>query len=815
MSLLQQLIGYLSQPPDSTVYHIVTLLALQATLGVAWWQARRNPSDHFAQRLAWASGTILLSRLFILLALFATSGLVEAIVLLPPLERAVDALSVAVLVWALGPRPKGLPRLGSALLLIVVIVIAFLYITYASEWRELIAGNLPEVSFANTEQATVWSILQLALLVAGIGLVLYARQSQWSLRAAILGVLLIAQGLSLILGNRYSPPNVEVSVWSRLGNVIVFPMLAILAYRHNLRRLLPANVMDRTVVDRLVQTLNLAGEVSGTLQPEKTLEAALKTVPDLLPVSLVALVQINDHRPQHLDITATTREAVESAQEGELSVRRWRMRRDDQATFSRIMSDRKQVELLSDGPGARQYHELQQDLKLNQQGALLIQPLVADESEIGLLILASGPSTVVWSNDDKVIAGALGSFLSDALNNARRYQLALAGQAPDFDRELAKVRAELDQVACQRDEALSQVNQLHEQVTQLGDQLTIARERLNADERKLRETTQALALAAQRQRKVGQLETELAGLREALSEAELALAYAAAGEAGLSTEWVMRTVTRYSGELEEAQAQISALEERLRQPDGQKLLERAAAITGQLRTPLTALGGYTDLMLERATGELSPQQESILQRMRINVDNMATTVDSLSATARSAPSSQPGEALINIHEALEEAIYAVSPQLQAKKLRIDVYVEDHLPSLEDPTNSVNELLVKLLSAASLVALPDGRLQVSARQLRYTGRNGGDGDLAGFLRISISDDGGAQSHAIYGRTIVEQRPPAGDSSSDKLPELVQYLNSASLLAASRGGRNWLDLAHPRGSTLTLLLPLPAAAPNSSG
>ena len=82
MSLLQQLIQYLSQPPDSIVYHVVTLLALQATLGLAWWQARRSPEDAFARRLAWAAGIILLLRLLILLALFATTGLIEAVALL-------------------------------------------------------------------------------------------------------------------------------------------------------------------------------------------------------------------------------------------------------------------------------------------------------------------------------------------------------------------------------------------------------------------------------------------------------------------------------------------------------------------------------------------------------------------------------------------------------------------------------------------------------------------------------------------------------------------------------------------------------------
>ena len=73
MSLLQQLVQFLSQPPESLVYHLVTLLALQATFWLALWQLRRMPADSFARRLVWASGGILIGRFIILFASLASS----------------------------------------------------------------------------------------------------------------------------------------------------------------------------------------------------------------------------------------------------------------------------------------------------------------------------------------------------------------------------------------------------------------------------------------------------------------------------------------------------------------------------------------------------------------------------------------------------------------------------------------------------------------------------------------------------------------------------------------------------------------------
>jgi GAF domain-containing protein len=815
MSLLQQLMSYLSQPPDSTVYHIVTLLALQATLGLAWWQVRRRPDDDFARRLVWASGAILFSRLLILLVLFATSGLVEAISLLPPLERAVDALTVAILVWALTPRSNRFPRLGSALLLILLIVIGFLYIAFAGEWRQLVAAGLPaDVGYADTQQATIWNILVIALLAIGGSLVTYARESQWSLRLSVLILLLIAQGISLFLGDSLSPPNVEVSVWTRLGNVIAFPTLAVLAARHSLHGLLPAGQMGRSAVVRLAQSLELSGSVSESLLPSQTLEAALRMALTLLPGHFAAIARASEERPAHFNVIARTSSPLGLSPENVEATRSWPIERDDRSALSQALRDGQQIELLSDGQGARQFHELRHELKLERRGAVLIQPLVAAERITGLLIMARGPSPAFWSDDEKNLAKALGAFLGKALENARRYQLVLAGRAPDFERELAELRGDLEGIARRRDQALDQVDALNEQVTQLSDQLSIAQERLGVDDQKLRETTLALAQAVERQQKVNQLEQELAGLHDALSEAELALANAAAGEAGLSTEWVMRTVTRYSGELEEAQAHINALEKRLSQPDGQELAEQAVAVTRRLKTPLTALGGYTDLMLDRAAGELSAQQESLLRRMRVNVDNMALTIDSLSGSTRFASPGPDNDTLIHVHETLEQAIYAVSSELQFKKLKVDVCVDEGLPSLEDPANSLNELFVQLLSAACLASAPDGRLYISARRISGNDEIGEASESAGFLRVTIADDGGARSHALYAETVLEQGGLPDERSSSSLPKLARYLQSASLIASSNGGRSWLDVAHPKGSKLILLLPFTSSGPGAS-
>ena len=808
MSFLQQLIQYLSQPPDSIVYHIVTLLALQATLGLAWWQARRSPDDAFARRLAWAAGIILLLRLLILLALFATTGLIEAVALLPPLERAVDALSVALVVWALAPQPKNLPHLGSALLLIVIIVIAFFYVSFALAWRELVETGAASGGYSATQQAAVWDILQMTLLGVGAALVLMARESQWSLRLAILAVLFAAHGLSLWFGGSLGPRNVDLSFWARLGNVIAFPMLAVLAYRHNLHHLLPASHLGRPVVEQLVHSLKLSQVVSKSLQVDQTLEDSLAMVSGLVSAQFVAIALVNEDRPQHLQIVAKVDNEVNI--EGESAeTRKWALKRDDWPSFVLALRQHQQVELVPDGPGARQLHELNRELNLSTLGPLLVEPLICDSAEIGLLLLSGGTRSISWSESEKTLCRALGPFLAQALYNARRYQLAMAGQSPDFERDKAILATELNTMAEERDQALSRLGEMSEQ-------LGMTRSRFDVEHRRLRETTQALAIAVQRQAKVQRLEEEVDALREALSEAELALASAAAGEAGLSAEWVMRTVTRYSGELEEAQARINALELQLEQQEDGDFLVDAGRKVRELRTPLTALGGYTDLLLDKNMGSVTHQQESLLHRMRVNVDSMTKTVDSLSGAANQWQSRNVDQVVrVDVQETIEAAINAVSPELQAKALRVDLHVDDSLPGLPEAGDSFYRVVTQALNGACLVSEINGRLLVSAIQITKGDETGQSPHERRLLRLSIGDDAGRRSHELYAQAIGDWDLPRSKRSNTGVAALSTILEDAAQLSSARGGRTWLDLTSDKGSTLFVLFPIPNKGPSVDG
>src|SRR5690606_29485046 len=140
MTLLPQIIQLLTQSPGNLVYHLVTLFALQAVLGIAFSQWRRNPQNKTAVRTTLAAAFLITGRLIILIAsLIIINNAVSSIVILPPLEQAINTVTAVFLLWAFIPPPQKLPRLGHILLLFALLTLTVMTISFAQTWAAQVA----------------------------------------------------------------------------------------------------------------------------------------------------------------------------------------------------------------------------------------------------------------------------------------------------------------------------------------------------------------------------------------------------------------------------------------------------------------------------------------------------------------------------------------------------------------------------------------------------------------------------------------------------------------------------------------------------
>lgn len=564
MSFQQQLILLLSEPPGSLIYHLVTLLAVQATLAIALSQWRRNPHDDFARRLTLAAGGILIGRLLALFTSLAIGSDAErGAAVLPILEQATNAATTLFLVWALAWRFERPARLGEALLGLSLLLVIVLYVVLGQTWqREAAAG----VSYFSTGQATFWELLQLLILVAGVIATLTGRQRDKVLCSLTLGTL----GVFHLLQWRSVPPPViittGISHWVRLGHLIALPLLAAVAYRHTLAELLGMQLANRPAAEQLAHSLRLSSRILDKLESETTIQAAVAVTAEAIEARLVGLALIPSGSDTDLRLFS-----LHERPDGRMA-QTWHLNLADWPAFRLALEQSQAVELLPDGLGARQLHDLYEEMGLNDLGALLIQPLFTNSEHeqlterdnqrqsassashsqysrpLGLLLLAGPPGRAQWPAAVKSLTPALAGLLAQAVHNSQAYEQALQ-RATTAATPLPADNGQLTVLQAERERALAEVKMLRQRLRQA--ELAV--------QQRGQEQQKAVAAAQSADERLKALTAQVAALRESLVEAEEALAVAASGD-GVSPTWVTRTMDRYTAELSQAQERIRQLE---------------------------------------------------------------------------------------------------------------------------------------------------------------------------------------------------------------------------------------------------------------
>jgi signal transduction histidine kinase len=411
MVILQQIIELLSQPPGSVIYHLLTLFALQVVLALAYTRWQRDPNDEAARRMTLAAGGILLARLVLLtVALLVDQSTERARIVLPPLEQAIDAATVILMVWGLAAFEMDRPRLADGVLLVSLVIVAVLYLFFFQDWQ----SRATETSvYIGTAQAYVWGVLQMAVLTVGLVWLLRDRNYRLTLRPMILVVTLLAHVANFFNYPEFIPSGTDVIYWLRLGYLIAFPLWAVLAYRDGLRGLMTAAEAERAQSAQLVRNLSLSTGVIGARLPEARLEQALDMVTGLLPTQFAAIGLIDEKNPQRVLFGQSRPSATREASYGR------QLNLADHAAFRLAYEQQRGIELLPRGVGARQVHELSQQLNVGALGPVFIEPLIIAGRCLGFLVLAAPPTAQNWSDRERAIVPGLAAFIAQAIANSR------------------------------------------------------------------------------------------------------------------------------------------------------------------------------------------------------------------------------------------------------------------------------------------------------------------------------------------------------------------------------------------------------------
>jgi signal transduction histidine kinase len=192
---------------------------------------------------------------------------------------------------------------------------------------------------------------------------------------------------------------------------------------------------------------------------------------------------------------------------------------------------------------------------------------------------------------------------------------------------------------------------------------------------------------------------------------------------GQETQFLLRLASRA------APAVINA---RLYQVVQQASLDKSkfiSIISHELRTPMTSIKGYTDLIRQGAVGSLNTQQLEFLDIVRGNVERMAALVADLLDVSRI----ETGRLnldfkQVTIPEYVDEALQSLRPRLDEKSQKLDVVLSPELPKVNTDPNRLVQVLNNLISNASKYTPEGGKISVMATA---------QGDS---VRLEVSDNG---------------------------------------------------------------------------
>jgi signal transduction histidine kinase len=371
------------------------------------------------------------------------------------------------------------------------------------------------------------------------------------------------------------------------------------------------------------------------------------------------------------------------------------------------------------------------------------------------------------------------------LAEASGYQLELA----EAHQEQAKLRVQLQLVADEKSELVKTQNGLLAEKQALETELNLLRARLDGD----RDRLQQLGDDG-----VGSLTKMIEEMSEQRSQLE-------------------QELNRTQTQLADAQDRINMLQIRANsipeaEANGTPAFQKydpdiTLSVAQELRTPITSIMGYIDLLMDESAGILGEMQRKFLKRVAANVNRLTSLLDDLTRitaldTSRHILVPQPVDLVGLIEDTISDSTY----QFREKGLTVHLNLADNLPAVRADREAMSQVINQLLSNAYLVSPPDSSIVVTAHQQELQLSSGKNLlTPTACILISIEDRGGGIPEEEIAR-VFARKYKAENPLIPGLGDTGVGLSIAKTLVESHGGSLWVETRLGIGSIFYVALPL---------
>ncbi len=870
MSLLQDTLELITGPPGALLYHLVTLFAIQLILGMAFGHWDRHRRDPTAKRLLWMAVGLLLSRAsLMLIAVLDRAGLVSPSLILPPLERFLEFAALALIAWAFLPILRRKPRLSTTLLIVTLLLAAGLYAASATRWPQAETAAIDYNSFWQAqvwESATI-ILVGLALIASvawrgndwglmgctfGLWLSGHILQVTWPMKVTnthIAGWVRFANltALPLLTGLVYrqvllAPTALSESEEATLGTIGILKAIRRIEAGRDVDAALGlaassiARALDADMVaigrpaDGPARGMRIASLHPATSMMLRPQEPTLLTARHpLLATALQSTQMERATSPRKIATTANLYRRLGFEQPGPIMIQP-------------LIDGKTPLGVIIIGNPISQRPPSTRDEQVTRaMGSALTNALAATSRREA-------------------------QILEEKLAQAREEASRMAERAEALEEALKQQRGRVEELTTRLRLREQEVEQQDESTRLWQDKLDELTERAAVLETELVEWKRRAKEASEAQ---AEIEQKLKATQDQIQQTDQVtkqpiectlggiLVSDDRGNISLISQGVYQVLGLTPSEMEDrslpalfdAPAWKEAVEQFLRQDraageatnvslkiNGRivqaeltRLLspsdtgamvcllyaeksapaqsEEITSLIDGIRTPLTSIAGYTDLLLDESMGILGESQRRFLLRIEANVERLKRLLnDLLKVTDLDSGQVALMPETVEIVSVIEYAISSLSARFNERDLTVEIDMPSELPPVHADRDSLHQIMLNLLSNAAQCSEPGSEITVEAQ---VEGRDERFGGLPAYVSVSVTDTGGGIAAEDLPR-VFRRFYRANNPLIEGLGETGVGLSIAKALVEANGGRIWVESQQGEGTTFSFIIPIASEA-----
>lgn len=227
--------------------------------------------------------------------------------------------------------------------------------------------------------------------------------------------------------------------------------------------------------------------------------------------------------------------------------------------------------------------------------------------------------------------------------------------------------------------------------------------------------------------------------------------------------------------------------------------EFVSMVSHELRSPLTSIKGYVDLLQTGAFGSITPEQDEFLSIIKTNTDRLVNLINDLLDISRiEAGRIELHHEAVDLALVLHQVVNTFRPQTDAKNQRVTLAIAPDIPPVWADRDRLIQIVTNLLSNAHKYTPAGGNISISA----HLGTDS--------VQVSVKDDGIGISPADQAQLFTKFFR-SKNLKANQIPGTGLGLAITHSLVEMHGGKLWVTSEVGQGATFHFTLPVQMPKP----